>query len=111
MNTIMCYLNSKQELKILNERLFLLDKYKDNIISEKKQLNHLIEEIKCKIDSIENELKNLTGIEYELFSEIVFNGLNVSKAVEKVAEKEEKDVSTIWKNYYPKIKNKIEKLK
>lgn len=107
----MCYLNSKQELKILNERLFLLDKYKDNIISEKKQLNHLIEEIKCKIDSIENELKNLTGIEYELFSEIVFNGLNVSKAVEKVAEKEEKDVSTIWKNYYPKIKNKIEKLK
>ena len=36
--------------------------------------------------------------------------MSISKAVEKVAEEEEKDVSTIWKNYYPKIKDKIKEI-
>ena len=45
-----------------------------------------------------NELKN------------VINKMNVSKAIEKIAEQEDKDVSTIWKNYYPKVKDKIDEM-
>ena len=62
------------------------------------------------IIKIENNLLNLTGIEYKLFSEIVINKMNVSKAIEKIAEQEDKDVSTIWKNYYPKVKDKINEM-
>lgn len=36
--------------------------------------------------------------------------MNVSKAIEKIAEQEDKDVSTIWKNYYPKVKDKINEM-
>lgn len=60
---------------------------------------------------MDNDLRELIGIENMLYYEIMVKGLNVTKAVDKVSFKYNKDVSTIWKNYYPKVKDKIEKLK
>ena len=54
-------------------------------------------------------LKTLTGIENELFYMIVIEGYGKTKAVNKVAEKYNKEPRTIWKFYYPKIKEEISK--
>lgn len=103
-----CYNNSVLELNILKKRLDIIKKAKENLLNEEKNIKETINLYVNKTNSIKKNLSELKGIEYELYSEIVINGLNVSKAVEKVAEKNEKDVSTIWKNYYPKIKTFIE---
>ena len=36
--------------------------------------------------------------------------MRVSKAIEKISLEEDKDVSTLWKNYYPKVKKRIDQL-
>lgn len=108
MQSFECYNNSILELNILNKRLDVLKKEKENLLNEEKVLRETIKFYINKTNTIKNNISNLKGIEYELYTEIVINGLNVSKAVEKVAEKNEKDVSTIWKNYYPKIKTFLE---
>ena len=59
---------------------------------------------------MENDLQNLSGIENKLYYEIVINGTNVTKAIDKVATNEFIDTSTLWKNYYPKVKKEIDKL-
>ena len=62
------------------------------------------------ITQIKKDLSELKGIEYNLYSKIVVYGINVSKAIDQVSVEEEKDISTLWKNYYPKIKNRLKKL-
>ena len=109
MNLVNYYNNSKHEMNLLLNRLELLKEYEKYIINEQEQIKHLIKINKGKANNIKSHLKSLQGIEYELYSEIVIKGLNVSKAVEKVAEKNEKDISTIWKNYYPNVKKYITK--
>lgn len=56
-------------------------------------------------------LEKMTGIEYRLYYEIVVKGVGISKAVDNIATLTGKDVGTIWKNYYNKIKKDIKKLK
>lgn len=77
----------------------------------------LAEEIECEqqnvdklqsyIDKMDETLSKMSGIEYELFYEIVYNGTNITKAVEILAEKKDKEPQTIWKNHYRKIKKDI----
>lgn len=77
----------------------------------------LAEEIECEqqnvnklqsyIDKMDKTLSKMSGIEYELFYEIVYNGTNITKAVEILAEKKDKEPQTIWKNHYRKIKKDI----
>ena len=57
--------------------------------------------------SMKETFKTLTGIENELFRFIVIDGLGKSKAVNKIAEKYGKEPRTVWKLYYPKIKEEI----
>ena len=59
---------------------------------------------------MEEDIKELKGVEYKLYNEIVFNGINVTKAIEKVSFDEYLDISTLWKNYYPSVKEKINEL-
>ena len=61
------------------------------------------------IKKMRNTFKTLTGIENELFRLIVMDGYGKTKAVNKVAEKYQKEPQTIWKYYYPKIKEEIYK--
>lgn len=77
---------------------------------EKEKLKQLILFEKEVLKQMETDLRNLNGIENKLYFEIVINGLKPSKAIEKVSMEEEKDVSTLWKNYYPKVKEQIKKL-
>lgn len=55
-------------------------------------------------------LERMTGIEYELYYEIVVKRRRITKAVEYIAEKYDKDTQTIWKYHYPKIKKDVKKL-
>lgn len=44
-------------------------------------------------------LSKMNGIEYKLYYEIVVNGTNISKAVDKIAEISGSDIRTVWRNY------------
>ena len=56
---------------------------------------------------MEYNFEHTTGIENELFKKIIIDGYKPSKAVSKIAEKYNKDDTTIWHLYYPKIKSEI----
>lgn len=102
-----CYEKILTENKYCKQRIRLLEKYQKDISEE---LNNLIDVVDIQnkiIIKIKKDLSELKGIEYNLYSKIIIEGLNVSKAIEKVSIEEEKDISTIWKNYYPKIKNRL----
>ena len=73
---------------------------------EKRIIKHLKKTLKL-MDKI---LSHMTGIEHELFYEIVYNGTNITKAVEKISNKYEIDTQTVWKNYYKRIKGDIKKI-
>lgn len=103
-----CYEKILAENKHCKQRIRLLEKYQENINLE---LNNLIETVAAQnkiIIQIKKDLSELDGIEFNLYSKIVIEGLNISKAIEKVSLEEDKDISTIWKNYYPKIKKRIQ---
>lgn len=63
------------------------------------------------LDSMTVTLSKLQGIEYKLYYAIVNDCPNITKAVEKTAEATGLDTQTIWKNYYPRIKKYVKKLK
>ncbi len=62
------------------------------------------------LDTMADSLSKMTGIEYQLFYEIVYRGIKITKAVENIAEKNSIEPQTIWKNYYKKIKKYINKI-
>lgn len=70
-----------------------------------------IDTLQSYLDIMSNSLAKLSGIEYQLFYEIVYKGLSISKAVENIAKANDKEVDTIWKNYYRKIKKYVKRLK
>lgn len=94
-----------EKLKI--EQIELDNAYK-NLEREQEELNSLSETIKSNIKFMEENLQLLTGVEYQLYYQIVVKGLNVTKAIDKVAFDQNLDSSTLWKYYYPKIKDKID---
>ena len=59
---------------------------------------------------MEKNLSEMSGIEYDLYYEIVVNGTTISKAIDKIAEKYDKDSQTIWKNHYRKIKKDVKRV-
>mgnify|MGYP003287994585 CR=1 FL=1 len=69
-----------------------------------------IEKLEGYLDIMSTTLSKMTGVEYKLFYEIVYKGTNITKAVEVIAEETGKDTSTIWKNYYNKIKKDVKKI-
>lgn len=110
MKAIANYNNLKKELEMCEYRKYLLIEYIKEYSREKEELDKLIYKQKKVINEVEQNLRQLNGIDNKLFCEIVINGTNISKSVEKIAEEYDKDVSTIWKNYYPNIKEIIEEL-
>lgn len=105
-----CYENIIVEHNHFKERLRLLEIYIEKLNLEMANLTEIIEIQKRIITQIKKDLSELKGIEYSLYSKIVVYGFNVSKAIDQVSVEEEKDVSTLWKNYYPKIKDRLKKL-
>lgn len=104
------YSNTVYELNVLKRRLNLLLNYESEITLEKNRLINLIDNEQKVIKQMECDLQRLKGIENKLYYEIVINGTNVTKAIDKVATSEFVDTSTLWKNYYPKVKQQIDNL-
>lgn len=75
----------------------------DEIDEQLEEVHHLSNYLSIMDSSVEK----LKGIEADLYNNIVFKGMKITKAVEKTAEDYEKDVRTIWKYHYPKIKKMI----
>lgn len=69
-----------------------------------------IKQNQCYLDIMSDILSKRQGIEYQLFYEIAYKGVSITKAVENISAITKKDVSTIWKNYYSKIKADIKKI-
>ena len=111
MNDLNYYRDIKYEINILENRLELISEYEQKLLNEKEMINATLCLQKKILNQIEVNLKKLSGIESKLFAEIVINGTNVTKAIEKIAVEESKDISTLWKNYYPNVKEKINELK
>ena len=104
------YANTVHELNFLKKRLSLIDEYEKTLKSIKEKICHLISSNQNVVDQMEKDIKKLSVIENKLYYEIVINGTNVTKAVDKVSQDEFIDISTIWKNYYPKVKKEIDAL-
>ena len=62
------------------------------------------------LNNMADSLSKMTGIEYQLFYEIVYKGINITKAVENVAVANDIEPQTIWKNYYKKIKKYVNRV-
>lgn len=101
------YYNTRLELESFKKRLNLISVYEKQFKEEKKQLKEMITFQENILNQIENDLKNLTGIKNKIYKEIVINGNNVTKSIDKIAHELGKDPSTLWKNYYPDVKKRI----
>lgn len=78
----------------------------EEIEYEQKNVNKLQDYL----NNMTDILSKMSGIEYQLFYEIVFKGINITKAVENVATNNTIEPQTIWKNYYKKIKKYVNKV-
>ena len=106
-NNICCSLNiSKIRLKCI-EATPRIKRSKEDIEQVKLEIKLLTEKKKI----IESTLAKLTGIELELFKSIVINNMNTSQAIPYISETQYISESSLWRNYYSKIKNDIEKIK
>lgn len=110
MNWLDYYQKMKYEVDILEVRLKMIKQYEKNLEEERSKIETIVYLQKELLNQISHDLETYHGIEYKLFNEIMVNGLSVTRAIEKVAHEEEKDESTLWKYYYPKVKKKITEL-
>lgn len=55
-------------------------------------------------------LKRMKGIEYQLYSTIVIDGIPTTKAVKKVAEDNFLSEEAVWHTYLPRIREELRKL-
>ena len=141
MNTIKTLNNSKLELEVAKQRLevlltrksMLYKTFECNTAVGMRDFNNacdmidynsgislndditmqytLIDKLGKIVNLMEATINQLKGVEYELYTLIVVNGVNISKAVEKVAEHNYMEPSNIWKVYYPRIKHYIKDIK
>lgn len=71
----------------------------------------VVDNLTAYLAEMSDALSRMVGIEYELYYEIVVKRKGITRAVECIAEKNDKDAQTIWKHYYPKIKKEVKRLK
>ena len=81
-----------------------------SLAEEINQQRAIVDRLNAYIVEMTDALSRMIGIEYELYYEIVVNHKRITRAVEYIAEKYDKDTQTIWKYYYPKIKKDVESL-
>jgi len=112
MKRLYSYKDLKLSIEMVELRLEVIENIKCDTrdITEKDRLLEALDILREAVKLIENDLKQLKGLELELYKTIVIDNMSVTKAVEKVADDTYRDVTTVWK-YYKKIKGNIEKIK
>lgn len=93
-----------EELTRINEET---GKSLDQEITEQR---NEVNKLKYYIRLMENTIKGLKGMDAELYRYIVFDGMKISKAVSKTAEKNYVDDRTIWRIYHSSIQEHTDKL-
>lgn len=80
---------------------------KENMLENIEVQKNKVQRLKYYLNKMEYHLSQLEGIEYELFYAIIYDNLNITQAVEQIAEKHLISTRNIYKSYYPNIKNII----
>lgn len=93
-----------EELTRINEET---GKSLDQEITEQR---NEVNKLEYYIRLMENTIKGLKGMNAELYRYIVFDGMKISKAVSKTAEKNYVDDRTIWRIYHSSIQEHTDKL-
>lgn len=78
----------------------------EEIVYQQENVNR----IQNHINAMNDILSKMIGVEYQLFYEIAYKGVPITKAVEIIAERNELDTRTVWRNHYKKIKKYVKKL-
>lgn len=111
MKNIKNYVNAKKELELVKLNIETLNSKEKYINEIRNNFKELEVELENSTKKMEDKLKELKGIEQELLYSILVQGLNPTKAVDSVAYKNDLDPSTIWKRYYPNVKEKLIEIK
>ena len=82
-----------------------------SLADEIEEKQETIDKLQGYLNIMSNSLSNMTGIEYELYNEIVCKGTKVTRAVDIVAERNGVEPRTIWRHHYKNIKKEIKKIK
>lgn len=90
---------------------YMIELEKTNIDEKIEIQKNKVNKLKYYLNCMEYHISKLKGIEYQIFYEVIYNNKNISKAIEYVAEINDKEPQTIWKLYYVKIKNELTKFK
>lgn len=104
------YVNNKTELELIKLNIENINKKEEYLKNLKREYLQMENELQLMNEQVENVMHELEGIEQELIYEILVKGKNVTRAVDVIAFKYDLDTSTIWKNYYPKVKEKLKSL-
>ena len=90
---------------------YMIELEKTNIDEKIETQKNKVNKLKYYLNCMEYHISKLKGIEYQIFYEVIYNNKNISKAIEYVAEINDKEPQTIWKLYYVKIKDELTKFK
>ncbi len=110
MQYIKNYRDLKTELELIQLQQEKLREQEKWIQKEYQSLNVFAQSLKNILHNMDKKLKELHGIKNSLLYEILVEGTSITQAVDKIAFRYDKDVSTIWKNYYPEVKKKIQEI-
>lgn len=78
---------------------------------EMEKLSKEISELMTVLKEMGQYLKSMKGIEYQLYYRIVVEGKSTSEAVRTIAENNYMSERNVWRNYYPKIRENLHRLK
>ncbi len=110
MKNLKGYINIKTDLDLIKININRIEEREKTLKLEKDIYLDLEDKYSKLLLQMEEKLKDCRGIDRELLYEIMIRGTNVTRAIDKVAIHYDMDSSTIWKNYYPKIKLKLKEL-
>lgn len=97
------------EQEAIKTRLETIEIIEEKLKKERKLLIEFSNKLKIKINEIEINLKQLNGIQNKLYYYIAVVGFKVTQAVDHASVEFGLNPSTIWRNYYPKVKEIIKK--
>ena len=78
---------------------------------ELEMLARQIAELNTVLKRIRAALRKMEGLEFQLYVAIVIDGLTVTEAVQKTAEKNYLSEQTVWRYHLPKIKEELDALR
>lgn len=97
------YIKTEKEIEILKLR-------KEDLKEEMAVIDKLLEQKKYSLKQMDYLLKEYPEVENKLLYQILVKNLNPTQAIRRVSYEVDKDESTLWKNYYPKVKESLKEL-